>query len=522
MHHNRQAGQAPATDFLDAVARCVRWPGSTRVTHQPDPYTQDMTAQDMDYLPQSTNRFLQGIVTGQALVGRIPPAPPTLRARVGANLVRLVQRALFWYTAQIQNFQLNVAQIAREHSEAIARTAANLRRVGIEHDQQVSRLRVDWEQRIAEVRAEGEQRLAAVHAEHQQAFSMFRREQEEMTILLRQEYGDGLAQLRRDLEKSASQIEGLLAKDVFAGDRIEEISAGLVHVATLQAQIAELATSVPRVRELDLALRQNALLLHQMRSQLIVQERRLSMIIEEMRRRSAGVEGARPAVNQDTVGLSDPLYASFEDVFRGSRSDIKERHRVYLPKLHENRVGSASNPVLDIGCGRGEWLELLRDEQIASRGVDVNENMVALCRGFGLDVKESDAIDYLRNLAAQSLGAVTAFHVIEHLPLATLLELIDETVRVLKPGGVAIFETPNPSNLQVAAHTFYMDPTHRNPLPSPLMRFLMEARGLCDIEVLELHPYPDAFRLREATESAEFINLHFFGPQDYTVIAKRA
>src|SRR5262249_7245881 len=140
-------------------------------------------------------------------------------------------------------------------------------------------------------------------------------------------------------------------------------------------------------------------------------------------------------------------------------------------------------------------------------------------RQQGLEVVESDALTYLRSLPDASVGAVTGFHIIEHLPLDELINVLDETVRVLTSGGVAIFETPNPGNVLVGSHTFYLDPTHRNPLPSAMMRFLAEARGLCRVEIRELHPCPAAVRVQEGElEVAQRFNEYFYGPQDYAVI----
>jgi len=102
-----------------------------------------------------------------------------------------------------------------------------------------------------------------------------------------------------------------------------------------------------------------------------------------------------------------------------------------------------------------------------------------------------------------------------------LIQLLDETVRVLKPGGVAIFETPNPQNLLVGSCNFYMDPTHHNPLPSPMMKFMVEARGLCWVEVVNLHPYPATFRVN-GSELAERFSEYFYGPQDYAVVGWKA
>jgi O-antigen chain-terminating methyltransferase len=143
--------------------------------------------------------------------------------------------------------------------------------------------------------------------------------------------------------------------------------------------------------------------------------------------------------------------------------------------------------------------------------------MVEQCRQRGFDVALGDVLEYLRNLPDASVGAVTGFHIIEHLPLDRFIKLLDETVRVLKPQGLAIFETPNPHNVLVGSCNFYIDPTHRNPLPSQTVKFLAEARGLCRVEILNLHPFPPAFQVN-GSAVAERFNEYFYGPRDYAVI----
>lgn len=219
---------------------------------------------------------------------------------------------------------------------------------------------------------------------------------------------------------------------------------------------------------------------------------------------------------------TDALYISFEDCFRGTRADIKNRLRVYLPRLREARIGQPGMPVLDVGCGRGEWLELLREEGLAAKGLDLNRAMVAECREHGLDVAEGDLLLYLHTLPDASLGALTGFHIIEHLPFTVLIALFDETVRLLKPGGMAIFETPNPANLLVGSCTFYYDPTHRNPLPSPALAFMAESRGLRQVEILPLHPASEELHFKDDnTAIASRLNEYFFGPQDYAMIGRK-
>jgi len=217
--------------------------------------------------------------------------------------------------------------------------------------------------------------------------------------------------------------------------------------------------------------------------------------------------------------LLDAMYVSFEDQFRGTRQDIKERVGVYLPYIQKVKSTTEDFFLIDAGCGRGEWLEVLKKEGIKGQGIDRNRIMIKQCEEYGLDVIEGDVIESLRDFPSASLGAVTAFHLIEHLPLDVLVKFIDETVRVLKPGGVAIFETPNPENIFVGAFTFYLDPTHRRPLPGPMMKFLAEARGLCGVEIEYLHPCGEEVKLKEdKSELAERFERYFYGPQDYAII----
>lgn len=209
----------------------------------------------------------------------------------------------------------------------------------------------------------------------------------------------------------------------------------------------------------------------------------------------------------------DPVYAALEDRFRGGRDEIKERLRVYVPYLEPVRDGL----VIDLGSGRGEWLELLNEAGIRARGVEQNPAAIARCRERGFDVVDDDALTYLRGLADASAAAITGFHIIEHFSFDALVTLVDEVLRVLRPGGVAIFETPNPENVIVGSNFFYLDPTHRHPLPRELMQFLFDNRGFEPVEVLNLHPW-DSGRVAGEGELAERFNGLFYGPMDYAIL----
>ena len=162
----------------------------------------------------------------------------------------------------------------------------------------------------------------------------------------------------------------------------------------------------------------------------------------------------------------DDLYIAFENQFRGTAEEIKQQQVKYIPFLSAI-AQNISEPlkVLDIGCGRGEWLRLLSEHNYESEGVDLSHTMVDLCLLEGFKATQGDAIAYLENKDDNSVHVITAFHVVEHLPFEHMVRLFDQCLRVLKPGGKIIFETPNPENLTVSGYSFYLDPTHKNPIP---------------------------------------------------------
>jgi O-antigen chain-terminating methyltransferase len=249
------------------------------------------------------------------------------------------------------------------------------------------------------------------------------------------------------------------------------------------------------------------------------QDRRLAAIIETLRSEPA-LGRLAATIAQPKDHTLDPLYVAFEDVFRGTRADIKQRQRFYLPTLADVNAGTPARPILDIGCGRGEFLELLKEEGLTARGVDANVTMASLCQDMGLDAVVDDAVSYLSRQESGSLGAVTGFHIVEHLPFATMVRLFDEALRALAPGGAMIFETPNPANVIVGSYTFYMDPTHIRPLPGQMMVMIATARGFDPAAVVELHPMDKRFKGGDPVLREELDAL-FHGPQDYALIARK-
>lgn len=257
---------------------------------------------------------------------------------------------------------------------------------------------------------------------------------------------------------------------------------------------------------------------------LVDQKLRLDVLLREVRSRMP--ESLEPdqlqAIISEEQNLLDAFYVSFEDRYRGSRADIKNRQKIYLPDIERALAVTNGAPVVDIGCGRGEWLELLSEAGFSAKGYDLNRVMVLESQQRGFDATLADAFDALAAMPDDSLTAVTGFHIIEHLPFGKLVQLFDQALRVLRPGGLVVFETPNPGNLLVASERFYMDPTHRNPLPAELIAFVAEARGFTSVERRFLHPPADRVEAPFEEPLLELLRGHVYAPQDYAVVGWKA
>ncbi|RFP26184.1 class I SAM-dependent methyltransferase [Duganella sp. BJB488] len=215
--------------------------------------------------------------------------------------------------------------------------------------------------------------------------------------------------------------------------------------------------------------------------------------------------------------MSAGFYRAFEDRYRGSRELIKQRLRAYEPFFAPLRTLQDPPAALDLGCGRGEWLELLGEQGFRAHGVDLDDGMLAACRERGLDVELGDAVACLRALPDNSLAVVSAFHLVEHIPFELLQTLVAEARRVLLPGGLLIMETPNPENLVVGASSFYLDPTHLRPIPPQLLAFVTEFGGFGRHKVVRLQ---EEAGLRGDTPVALINVLDGVSP-DYAVVAQK-
>jgi SAM-dependent methyltransferase len=325
----------------------------------------------------------------------------------------------------------------------------------------------------------------------------------------------------------ASEIERLnhayeLISDRAPAGEIDRLNLAFAALSSLQDQIHELNRTTEEL--------------------LSKSERTFQGLLSESDRLNALIETASEAMaegreeSQIVRSIADHLdsrfdvtYHRFENLYRGSRSEIKSRMTAYhdlvdLPKLRD--IG----PAVDLGAGRGEWVELLSELGFDAYGVDVNADMASVAAEQGLTIKVEDLLTHVRSLERDTVGIISMFHVAEHLDFDALIGVIRGAALALAVGGALIVETPNPTNLQVGAASFYLDPTHVKPLHPRLLEFLFSENGFNSVVVHYLNPGPQPSlkiprALAEDPDAArlvELVNQSLLSPYDYAVIGYKA
>src|SRR5580765_4838318 len=194
--------------------------------------------------------------------------------------------------------------------------------------------------------------------------------------------------------------------------------------------------------------------------------------------------------------MSDPLdslgviYRGFEDRFRGSMDEIREKQRVFVPTF------AGASDVLDIGCGRGEFLALLKEHRISGRGIDTNAAMVAEASSRGLDVVQADAMTHLQSLPDGALGGVIASQVIEHMEPSYLLTLLPILFKKMRPNAPIVLETINPACWLAFFSSYLRDFTHVWPVHPETLQYVLQANGFARVEIRYTEQAPDAVRMR--------------------------
>jgi SAM-dependent methyltransferase len=249
--------------------------------------------------------------------------------------------------------------------------------------------------------------------------------------------------------------------------------------------------------------------------------RELEERLTRVERRGSGGPGkavAPATVAAQPAAASLPDYFAFESRMRGSVDAVRERQRAYVDDFRQ------ASPVLDIGCGRGELLSLLREAGVEARGIDADADMVAYARGEGLDVEQADLVEYLERAADASLGGIFMGQVVEHLPPGVLVRSLELAAAKLRPGGLLIAETINPLSPLALRH-YFADLTHAQPLVPETLQLLARQSGFAETELRFLNEPAD--RLTEPDDPVIAANVRrlnelLFAPLDYALVARTA
>ena len=317
------------------------------------------------------------------------------------------------------------------------------------------------------------------------------------------------------------------AAQATAADMVKVLDSYLEALATFQSRLIQYLQQINRVAD-ELQQRAEQINLLTASTQAMKREiQRLRVPPHEP------ADHTVPGHSRPTATLDAYKYVCFEDLYRGPREAITGRQRMYLPYFE------GASDVLDLGCGRGEFLALLLEQRIAARGIDTNAEAVERCRARGLDVAQADALEYVGTLPDASLGGLFSAQVVEHLEAEYLMRVLDEVNRALRPGSRVVLETINPACWVAFFSAYVRDPTHRHPLHPDTLTYLLLASGFVDVEIVYSSPVDDEGKLQRvdidslpdglaSRALAETINQHterlnslLFTDQDYAAVARR-
>jgi O-antigen chain-terminating methyltransferase len=408
-----------------------------------------------------------------AAIGHVNPRPGGFVNSVIQGAKRMVARSLNWFVRD----QVEFNRASMQCMEAILEALNESNRTHAELANRLARLP------LAELRDEArELRDIRVH------WSQWRQDWEYKLVVNEAQFMRGLADLQLSNQQRLHLAETDF-RDKVKAQHVDYLAALERAASDLQAKVS---SDLNHMRD-ELRLAFQALIHEELR---LVRQRP----VIQSRKHNTPVE---PAID----------WFTFAHKFRGPEPKIREHFTRYLP-LFAN-----ASMTLDLGCGRGEFLRLLRDQKINGRGLDLSEDNVALCEADGLDAEVADFFSYLPAVADRSLGGVFCSQVIEHLPPAQLPELIRLCAAKMRPGAPILFETPNPECLAIFATHFYLDPTHVRPVPPALMEFYLAEAGFTAITVERLGTAANDFP--ELASLPETFRQRFFGSLDYAIHAIR-
>ena len=392
-----------------------------------------------------------------AAIGSVNPRPPGFKNDLVQRLKRMIARALDWHVREQVEFNRASMACVQATLEALHEMTRGL---ATYHQDQLANTE-QWRAGLEERRSATEIHMLRTISELQSAFHL-------RASLIEQNFRDSVRQQHDDftaeLDNRTLDIQKRLWQDL---QKVREEYDRLIHT------------------ELRLLRQRNS------------------------------IAAATPAASANVP--TEPLdidWTRFAEQFRGSEDRIREQQKRYV-----ERFAGAPGVVLDLGCGRGEFLEAALTAGLRTRGVDQNSDSIALCLSKRLDVEQADMFEYLEAVPDGSLGGAYCAQVVEHLPPARVLRLVRLLGKKLRLGALVAIETPNPECLAIFASHFYLDPTHTRPIPAPLLRFYLEEAGFGSVEVERLAPAVESMPAL-AELPAAFRNA-FFGGLDYAIFARK-
>jgi len=487
-------GDEELTAIIQAVRERARFGPARSVAQNGSPAFEGVTVPDLTPLLHARDAAEAKV----AAIGTVNPRPPGLKNSIAQGFKKLIARMLDWHIREQVEFNRATMACVQASLEALTELSRGVSALAAYHKQfyeeTVNRER-EIDRRIREDFSGPIQELIDVRrhwAEWRPAFEE-RRNQSEIHLLRT------VSELQ-----AAFQHRVTILEQSFRESMREQHGNYAAALAQTTAEIhTQLAKDFERVRgEYEAVMREMEALIH--RELRVLRQKQASTV-------AVAAAASLPTASPAPMTIE---WMRFADAFRGPEDEIRERQ-----KRHARRFTGTANEILDIGCGRGEFLEAARGLHLVARGIDLSEESVALCRNKGLAAEQADLFAYLEAAPDRSFGGAFCCQVVEHLPPEKVPVLIRLLGAKLRQGSLVAIETPNPECLAIFATHFYIDPTHTRPVPAALLRFYLEEAGFGSIEVERLAPAAEAIpALKELPAN---VVEALFGGLDYAIFARK-
>jgi SAM-dependent methyltransferase len=425
-----------------------------------------------------------------AAIGTVNPRPPGLKNSIAQGFKKLIARMLDWHVREQVEFNRAAMACVQANLEAMVELSRSMSALAAHHRQ----LREDFHAALA-VNEQRTQELLDIrrHWTEWRAGFEERRNSSEIHMLRTISELQGASQHRVTLLEQAFRE---LVRNQHSDFKVEVANKILEVQALLWQDLAKIRGEF------------EALIYTELR------------VLRQKQAQGAAAGEPRIQAPAPAPASAMPLdWMRFSDAFRGPEEKIRERQKSHASRFAGAASGSSVHEILDLGCGRGEFLEAARDAGLRARGIDQSVECIALCRAKGLAAEQADLFTYLEAVQDRSLGGIFCSQVVEHLPPERVPVLVRLLAAKLRPGALAAIETPNPECLAIFATHFYLDPSHTRPIPPSLLGFYLEEAGMGNIEVERLAPAAESIPALNDLPAA--VRDALFGSLDYAIFARK-